>query len=348
MTEHQHTKQEYPATSVVIPCYGCAGTISTVLEALLNQTIKPFEIIVVNDASPDALKEALAPFMQHIVYVEHDFNKGLAQSYNSGLEKAKAPYVFTLHADCILDPDYIERLLIHMESDKTLGAATGQYLFEHIERMAFSDRMFMILNRIPVETDRSDQSVRPIHFIEGKADIFRRDRIAQYGFFNTRLHLTGEDQELSARMRADGLKLIQDARCRFRVMFTDTSSSLEKILRKQRTYARGQAYIILAFGKRAFDQTSPNRLSRMWHRLSQLIYAITTLGLLVGGFTLHTMCFWLAALLTLARAVWYFAIGNPFSWKDRLCAACIGPIGDFYYLAGSVEGLFKKVVFKKT
>jgi glycosyltransferase involved in cell wall biosynthesis len=336
-----------PRVAVVIPGYGCARTIGRVLDALLDQTIPPQEIIVVNDHSPDNLDEAVRPYLDRILHIKNPRNMGLAKSYNVGLERATADYVMTLHSDCVLDPDYIETLLGHFKANADVGAATGQYLFDDPRTLALSDRMFIILNRIPLETDRHDQSVQSISFIEGKADLFRRAVISRYGYFNPSLVLTAEDQELSARMRADGVQLIQDARCRFRVLFNETSSSLWKILNKQRTYARGQAYVMLKFGRRAFSRTTSNRRSRAFHRMTQLGFAAAMWALLIAAFWDARF---LAVLLgvILARAAYYYAIGAPFRTRDRCLAALLGPLADHYYLAGAMEGAVRTLLFRRT
>lgn len=346
-TATHESVSDAPLVSVVIPSYGCAQTIGAVLEALFAQTVQPLEIIVVNDRSPDDLDAAVRPYRDRITYLTNGQNLGLARSYNAGLAQATAPYVMTLHSDCILDADYIERLLAHMEQDGRIGAVTGQYLFDDIQSLALSDRMFIALNRIPPVTDRTDRSVHPVNFIEGKADLFRRSVIEQYGYFNTNLVLTAEDQELSARMRHDGYTLLQDASVRFRVMFTQTSDSLWKILYKQRTYARGQMYVMLKFGRAAFSVTTHNRKQRARHRLCQLVFSCTFLALCVIGL-LNATWWWAALLLLCLRSGMYYAMSAPFVARDRLLAVVYGPLADAYYLAGAVEGFIKTVLYRKT
>lgn len=336
-----------PRVSIVIPSYGCAATIGHVLEALFNQTVSPLEIVVVNDCSPDNLEGALQPYMDRITYIRNERNMGLAKTYNNGLRHSTAPFVMTLHSDCILDPDYVEKLLTHLESDPSIGAACGQYLIDNVKDLAMSDRMFIALNRIPVEKDRADQLVSAINFIEGKADMFRRDVISQYNFFDENLILTAEDQDLSAKLLRDGYRLIQDAGCRFRVMFTETSSSLWKVLRKQRTYARGQVYVSLKFPRNVLAPTTTNRQQRAFHRLFQLGWACLFVVLSIAGFV-WPISWLIAALMVLLRMMVYAEISKPLGTMDRLLAAILGPLADLLYTAGAIEGLIKTVLFKKT
>ena len=53
--------------SVVIPVYNNAHLIKYTLDSVLQQTIKNYEIIVVNDGSTDNLHESLVPYMDKII-----------------------------------------------------------------------------------------------------------------------------------------------------------------------------------------------------------------------------------------------------------------------------------------
>lgn len=343
---HQTDSTPTPTVTAVIPCYKCAKTISAVLQALLQQTVKLTEIIVVNDSSPDELELALQPYRSVITYVKNEQNMGLAYSYNAGLEKVKSEYALTLHSDCILDNDYIEKLLQHFSKNPKLAVTTGQYLFHTPKNLALSDRMFLILNRIPVETNRADKSVSLINFIEGKADIFRHTLLAKHGFFNTNLALTAEDQELSIRLRSAGYTLIQDCACRFSVCFTDTSDTILKILNKQRTYARGQAYIVIKFGRLAFSASSSNRQSRAMHRFFQLVSGLLIVTILVASIFYPIALLFLASAL-LARALYYIKISKGFYVRDKLLTIILGPLADLYYLFGAIEGGIKTSILGK-
>ncbi len=336
-----------PRVSVVIPAYGCAATIPHVLEALFAQTVQPLQIIVVNDRSPDHLDDAVAPFLSRIDYVRNERNLGLARTCNVGLRRTTAPYVMTLHSDCLLDTDYIERMLVHLERDPRIAVATGQYLFENHEALGLSDRLFAALNVLPVETDRSDKGVYPVNFIEGKADVFRRDVIARYGFFTENLSLTAEDQDLSAKMRRDGHMLIQDCAARFRVMFTGTSDSIRKVLRKQRTYARGQVYVAIRYGLGILGESTANRRLRALHRMAQLLFAAGLLALLALHVVIGWSPVWIAVWIG-ARAAMYLVMGLRRFPRDSLLIAGTGPLADLIYFAGAIEGTVKTLLLGRT
>lgn len=335
-----------PNVSVVIPAYGCAGTIAHVLGALFQQTVQPLRIIVVNDRSPDDLDAAVQPFLDRIEYIKNERNLGLARTCNVGLRRATTPFVMTLHSDCLLDPDYIERMLGHLNADPSIAVATGQYLFDDYRALGLSDRLFAALNLLPVETDRSDTGIYQLDFIEGKGDVFRREVVAKFDFFSEKLSLTAEDQDLSAKIRRDGYRILQDCRARFRVMFTGTSDSIRKVLRKQRTYGRGQAYVVIKYGLGIFAASTPNRKRRARHRFAQLIFAcglILSLGLVALKPTLY----WVPLAWLALRVIRYALLIKRDRLHDLALVPFIGPVADVIYLFGTMEGTVKTLLFGK-
>src|SRR3954451_475135 len=107
-----------PVVSVIIPAYKAVPFIRETLESVFAQTFERFEVIVVNDGSPDTieLEAVLAPFSTRIVYLEQE-NRGLSGARNSGLRFARGEYIALLDADDIWEPDYLEVQLGFLERD---------------------------------------------------------------------------------------------------------------------------------------------------------------------------------------------------------------------------------------
>src|ERR1035438_6092024 len=75
-----------PLLSVIIPAYRAAQYIAAALDSVLAQTFKGYEIIVVNDGSPDTeeLERALEPYRDRIIYLLQE-NQGLSGARNNGI-----------------------------------------------------------------------------------------------------------------------------------------------------------------------------------------------------------------------------------------------------------------------
>ena len=107
-----------PSVSVVIPAYNTAPYIGETLSSVLTQTYTDFEVIVVNDGSPDTveLEVALAPYRDRIHYIVQE-NGGLSAARNRGIAAGRGEFVALLDSDDVWEPDYLEYQLAVLERD---------------------------------------------------------------------------------------------------------------------------------------------------------------------------------------------------------------------------------------
>ena len=98
-----------PRVSVIVPCYNTANFVSATLESVFAQTYTDYEIIVVNDGSPDTveLERVLAPWADRIVYVKTT-NQGLAGARNNGIRASKGELIALLDSDDLWEPNYLD------------------------------------------------------------------------------------------------------------------------------------------------------------------------------------------------------------------------------------------------
>src|SRR5262245_33441277 len=99
------TSKQSPSVSVIIPAYNIAPFIAEALESVLAQTFTDYEIIVVNDGSPDTeeLERVLAPYLSRIRYFKQE-NQGAGAARNAGLNVATGEYVAFLDGDDVWYP----------------------------------------------------------------------------------------------------------------------------------------------------------------------------------------------------------------------------------------------------
>jgi glycosyltransferase involved in cell wall biosynthesis len=98
-----------PRVSVIIPCYNTAKFVAETLESVFSQTYRDYEVVVVNDGSPDTLEleQVIAPWRDKIRYV-HTENCGLAGARNNGIRVSRGELIALLDSDDILEPNYLE------------------------------------------------------------------------------------------------------------------------------------------------------------------------------------------------------------------------------------------------
>lgn len=94
-----------PEISVIIPVYNVERYLSACVESVLRQSFQDFEIILVDDESPDACPAMCDAFAasDSRIKVVHKKNGGLGFARNSGLDVASGRYVTFLDSDDIID-----------------------------------------------------------------------------------------------------------------------------------------------------------------------------------------------------------------------------------------------------
>jgi glycosyltransferase involved in cell wall biosynthesis len=97
-----------PKVSVVIPVFNCANFIGDAVESVLCQTLKPIEIIVVNDGSTDNTNDILKKYSGKIICIQQE-NRGPASARNNGIRNAKGEFIAFLDSDDIWVPNKLER-----------------------------------------------------------------------------------------------------------------------------------------------------------------------------------------------------------------------------------------------
>lgn len=119
-------KNTTPFFSIVIPAYNAAHLIVDALTSVFAQTINNYEMIVVNDGSPDTpqLEQALQPYLNDIIYIRRP-NGGPAAARNSGILAAKGEYIAFLDSDDQWLPTHLAEMSEVLQNDPTLDLVYG-------------------------------------------------------------------------------------------------------------------------------------------------------------------------------------------------------------------------------
>jgi GT2 family glycosyltransferase len=108
--------------SVIIPAYKASGCIAATLDSVLAQTFSDYEIVVVNDGSPDtqALEQVLQEYLPRIRYFKQE-NRGPSSSRNRGIVEAQGEYVAFLDADDFWLPEHLASQIAILRGTPSLG-----------------------------------------------------------------------------------------------------------------------------------------------------------------------------------------------------------------------------------
>jgi glycosyltransferase involved in cell wall biosynthesis len=110
-----------PLVSVIIPAYECASYIEGALRSVFAQSFTDYEVIVVNDGSPDTaeLERVVRPHLGRIVYAAQA-NRGPGAARNTALRLARGSLVAFLDADDEWEPDYLAAQVGVLQADPTV------------------------------------------------------------------------------------------------------------------------------------------------------------------------------------------------------------------------------------
>ena len=120
-----------PKVSVIVPVYKVETLLPACLKSIEDQTFRDFELILVDDGSPDscgAMCDEYAATHSN-TRVLHQENMGLSEARNQGVKIATGEYVTFIDSDDLVTPDYIEYLLYLIEKYGTEVSAANMQMF---------------------------------------------------------------------------------------------------------------------------------------------------------------------------------------------------------------------------
>jgi len=119
-----------PRVSVVIPVYGVEQFVESAVRSVLNQSFDDFEIIIVNDRSPDRSLEICESIDDpRIKIVTHLENRGLAGARNTGIRHASGEYIGLLDSDDLWEKDKLQAHVKHLDENPELGVSFSRSAF---------------------------------------------------------------------------------------------------------------------------------------------------------------------------------------------------------------------------
>lgn len=107
--------------SVIIPAYKVETYIGETVQSVLKQTHQDFEILIIDDGSPDRTADICHQLNDPRIQVIHQENKGVSRARNTGIHSATGEYIALLDGDDLWQPDKLEKHVKHLEESPDVG-----------------------------------------------------------------------------------------------------------------------------------------------------------------------------------------------------------------------------------
>lgn len=257
----KHTFPRMPKVSVIVPTFNRPERLRTALHSLARQSFQNYEVIVVNDAGLPV--EAVVKDLNHdgrITLVNHDRNRGLAASRNTGLRQAKGQYVCYLDDDDRYLPDHLETLLSNLEGSEFKVAYTDAWRVH--ERLEGGEHV-EVGRDLPYSHEFSPTSLLVSNYFPVLCVMHERTCLDDTGLFDESL-FAHEDWDLWIRM-AMKYPFKHLARTTAEFTWRDDGSSMTSGTRE--TYARTMDIIYRKY--RSYAELVPGLLTLQQNNLSK-------------------------------------------------------------------------------
>jgi len=192
------TEKQIADVSIIVPNYNNGRYLEEFIQSVLNSTIQPARLIIVDDGSTDNSRELLNSYndLKFLKAIFFETNRGLTAALNKALEYAESKYIMRADPDDLLHPEKIERQLSFMEKHPEVDVLGCNVLYFSEKRKSINVSNFPTEHHEIVRTfKKGGHGVQhPTVFVRG--EVYRNYRYQPL--------FPGEDYEILARMVRDG------------------------------------------------------------------------------------------------------------------------------------------------
>jgi glycosyltransferase involved in cell wall biosynthesis len=196
-------RENIPTVSVIIPAYNCPEYVSAAMDSVFKQTFKNFEVILINDGSPDTerLDHFVAPYRDRIIYLKQA-NRGAAAARNTGIGASRGEYLAFLDSDDCWPPEYLSAQMRLFEENNLDLVYADALLFGDIR--LHRNKTFISASN-PRLTSFEDLLVQGCQIIPS-ATVVRKQVVTDAGLFDETLR-GSEDYDLWLRLLHRGARI---------------------------------------------------------------------------------------------------------------------------------------------
>ena len=228
-----------PLVSILMPVFKTAPYLREAMDSMLCQTFQDFELIVLNDCSPDNAEEILDTYDDpRIVRYKGEKNVGLSNVLNVGIGMARGKYIARMDSDDISLPERLQIQVDYLETHPEIDlVSVGMQLFGAKEAVWVRE-----LNPEKVKSEAMFHSP-----VLHASSVWRKDSFEKHGLRFRQEMVPSEDYDLWTRALLNGLKLVNlpEVLYKYRMHNAQASLQTEKTREKDREVQKNYLHVAL-------------------------------------------------------------------------------------------------------
>ena len=182
-----------PKISIVVPVYKVEKYIERCLKSILNQTFKEFELILVDDGSPDNCGKICDKYAEKDsrIKVIHKHNEGLSSVRNAGIEASIAKYIAFVDSDDYIDKNMYEILYNNIiKYDSDISICNFKYIYNNDAKIKENNNKeyedLLVLNNI--EGLGSLYENNSLQFVVAWNKLYKKDLFSNLRYKHGKIH----------------------------------------------------------------------------------------------------------------------------------------------------------------
>lgn len=189
-----------PQVTIIIKALNEEHRIAACLQAAVREAASvDGEVLLVDSLSTDKTVEIAKTFPVRIVQFAHVADRGCGAAVQLGYQFTRAPYLYVLDADMVLQQGFLRQALACLQADAGLAGVAGKLVDTRLLTAADQRRARQ------ASALTQTQTVAEL----GGGGLYRRSAIEQVGYLSNRWLAAYEEAELGMRLRAAGWRLLR-------------------------------------------------------------------------------------------------------------------------------------------
>ena len=212
-----------PLVSILMPIYNTAPFLREAVDSMLSQTFTDFELIALNDCSPDNAEEILNGYSDpRIVRYRGEKNVGLSNILNVGMEMARGRYIARMDSDDISLPNRLQVQVDYLEHHPKIDlASVGMQLFGAKNEVWIRD------------PNPENVKINALFFspVLHASSMWRKESFEKNGLRFRQEMVPAEDYDMWTRALVHGLKLVNmpEVLYQYRIYPSQATGQTDKI-----------------------------------------------------------------------------------------------------------------------